>query len=270
MQSQRKADQILSQRSEPIRPSPLAKMKNVRILFPILAVGLLAGCATGPQAPGINDPLEPMNRAVHGVNKGLDTALVRPISIGYGTVVPDPVRRGVSNVADNLSVPSIVVNDLLQGDPISAANNTLRFAMNLTLGLGGLLDFASAAGMPKTDNDFGTTLAVWGMGEGAYLELPLKGPSTVRDAVGFGVDVVTNPVGNWFDGDDATAVTAVEGLSQLDDRYRYLNTVDQLLYESADSYAQLRLLYLQNRRFQLGQAAGDDDLIDPYEDPYAE
>lgn len=247
-----------------------AKMKTVRYLSMTLAAVLLAGCASGPQAPGLNDPLEPLNRTVHGLNKGLDTVVVRPASNAYGAVVPAPIRQGISNVADTLSVPSIVVNDLLQGDPISAANNTLRFALNLTLGLGGTMDVASIAGMPKTKNDFGKTLATWGLSEGPYLELPLEGPSNLRDAVGFGVDLALDPVGNWLNNDEAKAALAVEGLSRLDDRYRYSNTVDQILYESADSYAQLRLLYLQNRRFELGQESSDDDLIDPYEDPYAE
>lgn len=233
----------------------------------------VAGCAAAPGEQGINDPLEPMNRAVHGLNKGLDTVAVRPASKVYGTVVPEPVRQGVSNVADVLELPGVIANDMLQGKVEQALTNTLRLAVNLTFGLGGLNDFATAAGMPETDNDFGTTLAVWGVGEGPYVELPGFGPSTARDAVGTAVDLAFNPLNNVFEGDDATAATAVTVLSKLNDRYRYSNTVDSILYESADSYAQARLLYLQNRRFELGQGAGDaadDGFIDPYEDAYGQ
>lgn len=239
----------------------------------LLLSALLAGCAAAPSDPGINDPLEPLNRATHGLNKGLDTVAVRPASKVYGTVVPDPVRRGVNNVADTLELPGVIANDLLQLKVEQAVTNTLRLGLNLTFGLAGINDFASAAGLPKTDNDFGATLATWGVGEGPYVELPALGPSTARDTVGTAVDIAFNPLGNVFSGGDAAAVTAAEVLSKLDSRFRYSGTVDSILYESADSYAQARLLYLQNRRFELGQeapAGADDGFIDPYEDPYGQ
>ena len=256
--------------SNPLSPRPL-----------VLLLGLTALTACG-QTTGVgtvNDPMEPMNRGVHAVNKGLDTAIVRPVSKAYGTVVPEPLRQGVSNVADTLDLPGVVVNQVLQARVGDAATNTLRLAVNATAGIGGLFDVASVLGMPKTDADFGQTLAVWGVGEGPYVELPVEGPSTVRDTVGFAVDLAMNPLNNVFDGDDATATMAVEGLSRLNDRYRYSDTVDSILYESADSYAQLRLLYLQNRRHDIAKAKGGDggadgDFIDPYEDdfidPYAD
>ncbi|MGA0539468.1 MlaA family lipoprotein [Neotabrizicola sp. VNH66] len=239
----------------------------------LLLSGLLAGCAATPSDQGIHDPLEPLNRATHGLNKGLDTVAVRPASKVYGTVVPDPLRRGVNNVADTLELPGVIANDILQLKLEQAVTNTLRLGLNLTFGLGGLNDFATAAGMPKTDNDFGTTLAVWGVGEGPYVELPGFGPSTARDAVGTAVDIAFNPLGNVFTGNDAAAVTAAAVLSKLDDRFRYSGTIDSILYESADSYAQARLLYLQNRRFELGKeapAGEDDGFIDPYEDLYGQ
>lgn len=215
-----------------------------------------------------------MNRAVHGVNKGLDRAIVGPVAKGYGTVVPEPLRQGVSNVADVLDLPGSIANNLLQADVENAVANTLRLGVNLTFGLGGILDVATEMGLPDKGADFGQTLAVWGVGEGPYVELPLQGPSTLRDAVGFGVDLALNPVGNWLDGDDATAATVAQVLAKLNDRYRYSGTLESILYDSADSYAQARLLYLQNRRFELGQqgaaagadGAADDGFIDPYED----
>lgn len=247
----------------------------------LLALGLstLAACAQAPGADGVNDPLEPMNRGVHAVNKGLDTVILRPASKAYGTVVPGPLRQGVSNVADTLDLPGVVVNQVLQARIGEATTNSLRFAVNATAGIGGLFDVASVLGMPKTDADFGQTLAVWGVGEGAYVELPLQGPSTARDTVGIVVDFAMNPLNNVFDGDDADATRAIQGLSRLNDRYRYSDTIDSILYDSADSYAQLRLLYLQNRRHDVAKAKGaaqgdDSDFIDPYEDdfidPYAD
>lgn len=255
-------------------PAPTFRDRCGRLIALSLALAALSGCAAGPQQDGINDPLEPMNRGIHGLNKGLDTAFVRPAAKAYGTVVPEPVRQGVSNVADTLDLPGVVINQVLQARIGDAATNTLRFAVNATAGLGGLVDVASVLGMPKTDADFGQTLAVWGVGEGPYVELPVEGPSTLRDTVGFAVDLAMNPVGNVFDGDDETATLGIEALSRLNDRYRYSDTVDSILYESADSYAQLRLLYLQNRRHEIAKARGgadggaDDGFIDPYDDGF--
>ena len=234
---------------------------------------LLQACGPAPQASGVNDPLEPANRVVHGVNKGLDRALLRPGAQAYG-VVPDPVRQAVSNVASTLDLPGDVANDLLQGNLHDATSNFLRFGVNVVFGLAGTMDVATEAGIPERKTDFGETLHVWGVGEGPYVELPGFGPSTGRDALGTVVDFALNPVGQVTSGADATAVTAAQVLSRLNDRKRYSNTVDSILYDSADSYAQARLLYLQNRRFELsngaaapGDAAVEDDaFIDPYEE----
>ena len=235
---------------------------------------LLSACGTPPSASGINDPLEPVNRAVHGLNKGLDRVLVGPGAKVYGGLMPDPVEQGINNVADTLDLPGDIANDLLQGNVPDAGSNFARLAVNVVFGLGGLLDVATDAGIPEAKTDFGETLHVWGVGEGPYVELPAFGPSTGRDAIGTVVDFALNPVGQVAKGSDATAVTVLKILSKLGDRSRYSNTVDSILYDSADSYAQARLLYLQNRRFELGQTSGDaaqdDSFIDPYEDPYAE
>ncbi|WP_240783930.1 MULTISPECIES: MlaA family lipoprotein [Tabrizicola] len=239
-----------------------------------IAFGLLAACGAPPPAEGINDPYEATNRKVHDFNRRLDEALVGPASRGYGSVVPEPAQRVVGNVARTLDLPGDIMNNLLQGRIANAATNTLRLATNLTMGVGGLFDAATALGLPQKPTDFGETLHVWGMGEGAYLELPFTGPSTTRDTVGTLVDLALNPVRLAVPPREANAATLLKLFSRLGDRNRFSNTVESILYESADSYAQARLLYLQNRRFQLGRGAGavggDDDFIDPYEDPYAE
>ena len=237
---------------------------------------LLAACAGNPGPDGINDPHEATNRSVHAFNRGLDRALVGPAAKGYGSVVPPPVQRVVGNVADTLDIPGDIANDLLQVNIADAAQNTLRLAVNLTMGVGGLFDASTAIGLPGKPTDFGETLHVWGVGEGVYVELPIVGPSTAWDAAGTVVDVVLNPVRLVLPNREATAATVLKLFSRLGDRDRYAETVESILYESADSYAQARLLYLQNRRFELGQtgeaagAAGDDDFIDPYEDPYGQ
>ncbi|WP_242678922.1 MlaA family lipoprotein [Rhodobacter calidifons] len=238
---------------------------------------LVAACGAPSGRDAINDPFEPANRTVHGFNKAVDRSLVAPAARGVG-VVPEPVRQGIDNLADTLGLPGDIANNLLQLRLADAGQNTLRLGMNLTFGVAGLFDFSSAIGLAGKPTDFGETLHVWGVGEGPYLELPLAGPSTARDAVGMVVDTVFDPVGRALPVREANAARVIRLISRLGDRNRFSATVDSVLYDSADSYAQARLLYLQNRRFQLArgkaaggaEGAGDDAFIDPYEDPYAD
>lgn len=233
-------------------------------------LSVLAACGPAPAPQGINDPYEKGNRATHQFNLAADRAVLRPLSrvMGDGS---GPVSRGLGNFAANLGTPGDVVNDLLQLRLGRATHNTLRFAINSTLGLGGLLDPATAMGAPAKKTDFGETLHVWGVDEGAYVELPLLGPSTQRDALGSAVDLVLDPMNYLLPKPESYFGTFAKGASQLSDRARYSGTVDSILYESADSYAQMRLLYLQNRRYELGQTTGADaDFVDPYEDPYGQ
>ena len=238
----------------------------------LLSAGLLAGCAAPAGPDAINDPFEPANRKVHAFNKGVDRALVGPASKGVG-IVPEPVKQGIGNLADTLSLPGDIANNVLQLRLADAGQNTLRLAANLTFGVAGLFDFSTAIGLDGKPTDFGETLHVWGVGEGPYLELPLAGPSTARDTVGMIVDTALDPVGRALPVREANAAAMVRLFSRLGDRDRFSETVDSVLYDSADSYAQARLLYLQNRRFTLargktigGAAAADDGFIDPYAD----
>jgi phospholipid-binding lipoprotein MlaA len=219
----------------------------------VALIGLLfvSACARPDVSRGTYDPYEVQNRAIHQDNRKLDKFLLRPVSQGYGLILPPELRRGVSNVASNLSVPGVVVNDLLQFNLRNAGHNTLRFLLNSTVGLGGLLDPA-AEKFPLRRNDFGQTLYVWGAGEGVYLELPLFGPSTTRDTMGALVDLAMDPLRLFAPKDVATASTIASAADIANSRYTYSDTVDSILYDSEDSYAQSRLLYLENRRFQLG------------------
>jgi phospholipid-binding lipoprotein MlaA len=241
-----------------------------RVLLATVLAASLAGCATAPTAQGVTDPNEAANRKVHAFNVGLDKALVRPAAGAYGSVLPGPVKRGVANFTSNLDAPGDVANNLLQGRIGNAGQNTLRFAVNTIFGIGGLFDTATALGLPAKPTDFGETLHVWGAGEGNFVEVPFVGPSTQRDFAGTIVDVVLNPVRLALPEPEASYATVAKLGSKLGDRDRYSEIVDQLLYDSADSYAQSRLLYLQNRRFALGQTTTDDSFVDPYEDPYAQ
>lgn len=231
----------------------------------LLAAALLAGCAA-PVAEGINDPFERQNRNIHSFNRAVDAALFE------GQRADGPLPRYASNLAGNLGLPGKIVNSMLQGRPEPAVKNLFRFAINSTLGVAGIFDPAgNDFALPEVDTDFGETLYVWGFGEGPYVELPLLGPSTARDALGKVVDTALDPVGAAVSGREATAVAGFRVAGRVGDRLRYGETIDSVLHQSADSYAQSRLIYLQNRRHHLGgEETTDADAFDPYEDPYAE
>ena len=233
-----------------------------------LALIALGACSTPPDGADVHDPYEPVNRVTHTFNKGVDTVVFRPVSQVYGTVLPNPVRQGLSNAAENLDAPRSMVNHVLQGEGEDAIHNLFRFALNTTLGVFGVFDVATSFGLEERETGFGDTLAGWGVQEGAYQELPIFGPSTERDTVGFIGDIVMNPIGAVLpeDSDEIAGLTSVP--SVLNTRYTFADTLDGILYDSADSYVQLRLYYLESRRFELGGQAGATDAFDPYEDLY--
>ena len=255
-------------------------LPRLRTLLSALGLATLAACgpAALPPGDGIVDADEAQNRSVHQFNVALDRALVGPTSRGYGSVVPEPVRDGVDNLASNLAQPSYIVNNLLQVRVGQASHNTLRFLVNSTIGLAGLFDPATALGLEARSTDFGETLHVWGLPEGDFMMLPVFGPSTTRDTVGLVVDIALNPVRHAVPPSDRVYVTGAAVLDRFGDRYEVDDTFDSVLNDSTDSYAQLRSIYLQNRRFQLGgpvlsfdaAGGGDDIYTDPYTDPYAD
>lgn len=238
-------------------------MKFLPLAF--LAAGLLAACTPPDPGSEINDPYEAENRRVHAFNRKLDAAIFGPVSERAGAA-PEELVTLVDNVATNIDTPRIIVNDLLQLNLEDAVVNTLRVAINTTLGLGGLFDPASEMGLYLRDTDFGETLYRWGMPEGAYRELPFFGPSTDRDAAGTVVDFFLNPL-TWTLPKEYRWVPPAALLERwAATRLRYGESVSDLLENSEDSYAQLRLLYLQNRRFKLRGDLGAEDYEDPYED----
>ncbi len=233
----------------------------------LIFAGLVAGCSVAPPGTDVHDPAEVTNRQVHAFNKSLDTAIVRPVANAYDAVLPDPVEDSVTAFASNLGLPGKIINNTLQGDLKGAGQNLLRFAINTTAGIGGIFDPSTIMGLPEVDTDFGETLHVWGVPEGAYLELPVLGPSTERAAFGTVVDMVLDPMSFVIGTPESTYRTGARVGEILQTRHALGGQIDGVLYDSADSYAQARLIYLQNRRFKLGVEA-DDTFEDLYADPY--
>ena len=260
-----------------IHPS-FRRLAQASALISVLFVAACAGQQPDAQAGrGTYDPYEAQNRQVHAFNLDLDRKLVRPVSKGYDAAVPDDIENALLRFSDNISLPGAIVNNVLQLNMRGAIQDTARLLVNTTVGLGGFFDPATEMGMPPSTNaDFGQTLHVWGAEEGAYIELPVLGPSTQRDTFGTVVDFFTNPLSYLTEG-TATGIRVGSNVAGgLSRRSKFSGTIDQVLYESADSYAQSRSFYLQSRRFELGDTAGDD-YIDPYgsvdataapEDPY--
>lgn len=244
-------------------------LNKMRLIILLLMAGLLTACAQPEVARGINDPYEERNRNIHEANLKVDQSFFSSSSDSGESKVPDGLLTGVSNFAANWQLPSSILNDLLQLNLEDAAHNTVRFAVNTTVGIGGVFDPALKGGVEPRRTDFGETLYVWGAEEGAYVELPFLGPSTTRDSVGLAVDYVTNPLflvlpaGSWW------VPPTIAGAGRVSSRMKYSSSVDALLYDSEDSYAQARLFYLENRRFQLGGDSGiEEDLYDIYEESY--
>lgn len=231
----------------------------------------LSGCAaSSPPGSEFNDPFESTNRAVHEFNKSFDKALFRPVSQAYGTVVPSYGRQRLNNVQSHFSLPSDIINGALQGRGENTVHNVFRFLVNTTIGVLGIFDPATSFGLEDRSTDFGETLFVWGTGEGAYLEVPFFGPYTQRDLVGEVVDVVLNPLSFVSLSPPESYIPSGTYVAEaLDYRYEFADTVDGIFYESADSYAQMRLIYLENRRFRLGDTS-QATAIDPYEELYGE
>lgn len=237
----------------------------------VLVALTLSGCAaSAPLGSDFNDPYESTNRAIHAFNKSFDQAVFRPVSRGYGTVVPGYVRQRLNNVQSHFSLPSDTINAALQGRGENTVHNFFRFLVNTTVGVVGIFDPATSLGLEDRSTDFGETLFVWGTGEGAYLEVPLFGPYTQRDLVGEVVDVVLNPLSFVSLSPPESYIPSGTYVAEaLDYRHEFADTVDGILYDSADSYAQMRLIFLENRRFRLGDTS-QSTAFDPYEELYGD
>ncbi len=218
------------------------------------------------QAPAGYDPWEKYNRKVHAFNDVVDRAVARPLARAYTTVVPRPVRLGVTNFFNNLRQPLTMANQVLQGRPRDAVQSLGRFVINSTLGIGGLFDPASDLKMKRRGEDFGQTLGTWGWRRSRYVELPFFGPRTVRDVFGLLADGRASPLRQV---DDNALRYGLQGVQLVDTRAQLLS-LDELREGAADDYALVRDSWLQRRNYQIESdlrsrkkdASEDDNLPD--------
>ena len=246
-----------------LRPSQPG-VSTIRLLSLVAGLPLFA-CAHVPTDPAAhaeyeqnNDPAEPTNRVIFAGNKFVDDNALQPVARGYQDYVPNRVQNGIHNFVGNLGEPSIAVNDALQGNFGRAWNTTQRFAINTTVGGVGLFDVATGWNRPGHKADFGQTLGVWGVGPGPTVQLPLFGPSNVRDSVGKVAGMVTNPTIFLTGGVAAIVIPASSGLGLVDARANTLGATDSLEHNSLDYYATLRSVTAQHRAaFVTEGRAGD-------------
>lgn len=237
----------------------------------VAAFLLLGGCAASPPAPNTAqpstaDPWEPLNRHVFQTNRRLDRYTLKPIARGYQRLLPSAVRTGIDNFFVNLRSPWHSVNNLLQGDGMGTLHEAGRFLANSTFGIGGLFDVATDMGLERHREDFGQTLAVWGVPKGPYVVIPFFGPSTLRDGLAMPLDFAADPL-YWYE--NASVRDKLYILRIINLRERYLDA-EELLDDSFDPYIRLREAYLQNRRYQVhdGNPPMEDDFYEEFEEDF--
>jgi phospholipid-binding lipoprotein MlaA len=236
-----------------------------RLVLAMLAL-MLSACASIPEDQRVEaDPWEPLNQTIFDVNQGFDKVLTKPLAKGYRAVLPGPVRKVVSNFFTNLTTPRSVINNVLQGKPLQGLSETGRFLFNTTVGIGGLFDVATTAGMEEYREDFGQTAAVWGVPDGPYVMLPFLGPQTLRDAILLPLDIVVDPLYQY---ENSSIRTKLYVLRLINLRHQLL-TADKFLEESKNPYVTLRESYLQNRKYEIYDGdppEEDDDFFDDFLD----
>ena len=209
----------------------------------LLLAGTLAGCATSGGNPA--DPLEPLNRVMFRFNDAVDGAVIKPVAKGYRRVVPGILRTGISNFFSNLEDIWISVNDVLQGKFQDGIDDFGRVLFNSTFGIAGIFDFASELGFQKHNEDFGQTLGSWGVGSGAYLVLPILGPSTIRDGFGLLLDTQADLV---FYIDGVPVHNSLYATRAIGNRANLLDASSVIDQAALDKYAFVRDAWLQRRR----------------------
>jgi len=224
-------------------------MSKLMRTLPLVLLSLLAaGCASSPGRTTNADPYEGFNRGVYKFNDTLDRAALKPIAKGYRKVTPGFVRAGIGNVLANLEYPGTFVNQFLQGKWALGFRDTGRFLLNSTLGVAGIFDVATPLGLEKNDEDFGQTLAFWGVSSGPFLNLPLLGPSSVRDAPTRALDFLTNPLQYtdlpWEAEWGNRVIDVVHSRSEL-------LPLDETLQRTYDPYAFIRDAWAQQREFNV-------------------
>lgn len=221
--------------------------KTLLLLVMFCILPWLTSCAS-VSAPDERDPWESFNRSIYAFNDGFDRAIARPVAETYRDYLPDIVQTGISNFFSNLDDVLVVVNDLLQFKFKQAAQDLGRFVWNSTAGLFGLIDVATPMGLRKNNEDFGQTLATWGVGDGAYLVLPFLGPSNVRDTFGLAGDWYVDPLINIEERDTRWGLVIVRA---VDKRASLLEATRIMEKSGIDPYVFMRNAYFQLRENQI-------------------
>ena len=228
--------------------------RGVYIAAALLALVMLAGCATAP-GPDANDPFESANRAIFRVNDTFNKNVTLPVAWVYVTYVPGRVRLGVRNMLTNAESPVIFANDLLQGRPARAGQTLARFILNSSFGLGGLVDVGKMNGIAPHQSDFGQTLALYGVPSGPYLVLPLIGPSTPRDIAGTAADFAADPLfylpPGWPLYVHASVIVGIHTVAPFERHAGAILLRRKLGSSSIDAYATARSLYFEQRARQI-------------------
>jgi phospholipid-binding lipoprotein MlaA len=239
-------------------------MRGVLSVLGFAALVAAPGVASAQEAQ--SDPWEGFNRNMYAVHEGVDQAVLEPVARGYRAITPRPVRQGVRNFLRNLRAPVIFVNDVLQGEVGRAGTTVARFGVNTTIGIGGVFDPATSMGLERHDEDFGQTLAVWGVDSGPYIFVPLLGPTTVRDGAGRIVDIAFDPL-TWAEFDEVDEVrigrTVLAGVSA---RELVLETVDDIRRDSPDPYVTIRSSYGLLRESAIQNGPTDVQDLPEFED----
>lgn len=216
----------------------------------LILLASMGGCAhTGP----VNDPMEPFNRGVQTFNDTVDRYTLKPIARGYTYIVPLPVRRSIGNAFNNLSYPTVIINQFLQGKWQTGFSDLGRLLVNSVIGLAGLLDVATRMGLPEHEEDFGQTFAVWGWSDAPYLVVPFFGPVTIRDGIGDIASIFTYPP--TYISDD-TARWSMFGAAAVVERARLLDEEELVI---GDRYLFIRDAYLQRRQYLIIDEEEEDD-----------
>ncbi len=244
-------------------PEPRSSRWHSALLLAALLAPLLGACTTAPADPQAradydarNDPAEPTNRDIFAVDDFVDKNAIKPVAKAYRDDVPVVVQNRLHDFLLNLHAPVIEINDILQGNFTRGWVTLRRFVVNTTVGGLGLFDVASDWDLPYHDADYGETLAVWGIGEGPYVVLPILGPSNVRDAVGTGLGVVLDPF-FWVGGSNAMYARFSEtGANGVDTRANSIDATDAIEQNSIDFYAAARSAYRQHRASVIAEAVG--------------
>ena len=206
----------------------------------------------------IYDPLEPFNRAIFSFNNAADKIILEPVSKGYKKL-PSPIQSGISNFLSNLRMPLVFVNQILQGQGKNASESAGRFLVNSTIGVFGLVDVADKIGLEEKEEDFGQTLATWGVGDGFYIVLPLFGPSNLRDTAGMILTVTTDPINAYAVNEgEAWVVPTRTAINAVDQRSKIIDEVNTLRDNSVDYYAAVRSSYNQNRKAAINNTDDND------------